>query len=180
MKYTKLNLSNAYLVEVEKLTDSRGFFGRTWCSKEFTEQGLSKNMVQSSISFNLKAGTLRGMHYAVLPATEAKLVRCTMGSIFDVIIDLRPNSPTFLQHTSILLSATNYKSIFIPSGFAHGFLTLENNTEVHYMMDDYYRPDCSHGFRWNDPTFNIQWPEAIKVINERDKNYPDFSQEHIS
>lgn len=175
MKRIELELNGAFLIEIEQLKDSRGFFGRTWCSREFAEFGTSRNMEQASISFNILSGTLRGMHYAILPAVESKLVRCTMGSIYDVVVDLRHDSPTYLQHKGVVLSSQNHTSIFIPAGFAHGFLTLENNTEVLYMMDDYYKPNCGRGFRWDDPVFNIKWPGDIKVIDERDKKYLDFN-----
>lgn len=177
MKFTQTSLSGSYVVEIEQLKDARGFFARSWCAQEFAQHGLPENMVQSSISFNLKAGTLRGMHYSVFPAEESKLVRCTKGSIYDVIVDIRRGSDTYLNHFGITLSEQNHKALFIPSGFAHGFLTLEQNTEVLYMMNDYYKPDCARGCRWNDPLFNISWPNEIKVIAERDRNYPDFAIE---
>lgn len=174
MKFTETSLNGSFVVEIEQLVDARGFFARSWCAREFAEHGLPENMVQSSVSFNLKTGTLRGMHYSIFPADESKLVRCTKGSIYDVIVDLRRGSDTYLDHFGIALSEQNHKALFIPPGFAHGFLTLEENTEILYMMNDYYKPGCARGCRWNDPLFNINWPTEIKVIDERDRNYPDY------
>ena len=177
MKFTETSLTGSVVVEIEQRVDARGFFARSWCAQEFAEKGLPENMVQSSISFNLKAGTLRGMHYSVFPAEESKLIRCTKGSIYDVIVDLRRGSDTYLNHFAITLSEQNHTALFIPPGFAHGFLTLEEYTEILYMMNDYYKPDCTRGCRWNDPLFNIPWPNEIKVIDERDRTYPDFTIE---
>ncbi len=174
MKFVVTALKGAYIIEPEQLCDDRGFFARTWCKKEFLAQGLNPELVQCNISFNRKKGTLRGMHHQVAPHQEAKLVRCTAGAIYDVLVDLRPLSPTFKSWVGVELSAENRKMIYVPEGFSHGFLTLMDDTEVFYQMSEYYAPECARGYRWNDPTFNIVWPEKIANISERDLNYPDF------
>lgn len=174
MILTPTAVKGAFILEPEKLHDYRGFFARTWCQKEFEAYGLNPRLVQCSLSFNKTQGTLRGMHYQVAPHEEAKLVRCIRGAIYDVIIDLRPESPTFKQHIGVILSAENYKTLYIPEGFAHGFLTLEDNTEVFYQMSEFYHPESTRGVRWNDPTFGIHWLTEVKVIAERDCHYPDF------
>jgi dTDP-4-dehydrorhamnose 3,5-epimerase len=175
MIFFETELKGAFLIEPEKKEDERGFFARTWCVNEFKEFGLNTKLVQSSISFNKKKGTLRGMHYQIAPFEEAKLVRCTQGEIFDVIIDLRPNSKTFKKYISAVLNEDNRKMLYIPEGFAHGFQTLTDNAEVFYQISQFYSPDHSRGVRWNDPVFGIVWPEDQRIIIERDRNYPDFS-----
>ena len=167
-------LTGAFIIEAERLEDHRGFFGRTWCQREFEQHGLNPRCVQCNISLSKKRGTLRGMHYQAAPHEEAKLVRCTMGAIYDVVIDLRPNSPTFKQHIAVVLTAENRKMLYVPEGFAHGFQTLEDNTEVFYQISEYYAPEYARGVRWNDPAFGIRWPIDELVILERDRNYPDF------
>lgn len=174
MIFTGTKLNGAFLIEPERLEDERGFFARAWCQKEFEAHGLNPRLVQCNISFNKKRGTLRGMHYQAAPHEEAKLVRCTMGSIYDVIVDLRPGSPTFKKHLSVLLSSSNRKMLYVPEGFAHGFLTLEDNTEVFYQMSEFHAPEHAKGFRWNDPAFSIEWPEEIRVISGRDQEYLAF------
>jgi dTDP-4-dehydrorhamnose 3,5-epimerase len=174
MIFVKTKLKGAFIVEPEKFEDERGFFARSWCLREFEEQGLNPNLVQCNISFNRKKGTLRGMHYQAPPNEEAKLVRCTMGAIHDVIIDLRSDSPTHKQWFSVELSARNRKMIYIPEGFAHGFLTLEDNTEVSYQMSEFYTPERARGVRWNDPAFDIEWPGEVETISEKDSHYPDY------
>lgn len=174
MIFTATMLAGAYIVEPERLEDSRGFFARTWCQREFDEHGLNPRLVQCSMSFNVKKGTLRGMHYQAAPFEEAKLVRCTMGAIYDVIIDLRPYSPTYAQHLGIVLSAENRKMLYVPEGCAHGFQTLEENTEVSYQMSEFYAPGYGGGVRWNDPAFGIEWPADERTIIDRDQSYPDF------
>jgi dTDP-4-dehydrorhamnose 3,5-epimerase len=168
-------LEGAYIVEPERKEDPRGFFARTWCSEEAEAGGLNGRVVQCSISFNARKGTLRGMHYQAAPYEEAKLVRCTMGAIFDVIIDLRRDSPTFKKHTHALLSAENRRMLYVPEGFAHGFQTLLDATEVSYQMSQKYMPDYVRGVRWNDPAFGIPWPEDTRIITDRDRDYPDFN-----
>ena len=175
MIFTETRLKGAFIIQPEKLEDERGFFARTWCKREFETHGLNSNLVQCNISFNKKRGTLRGMHYQVAPHEEAKLVRCTMGGIYDVIIDLMPNSKTFKQWISVELTAENRKMIYIPEGFAHSLLTLDHNTEVFYQMSEPYAPECARGVRWNDPAFDIVWPAGVAVISEKDKHYPDFT-----
>ena len=174
MIFAEAKLMGAFIIEPEMLKDERGFFARTWCQREFEAHGLNPDLVQCNISFNKKRGTLRGMHYQVPPHEEAKLVRCSMGAIYDVIIDLRPDSQTFKQWISVELTAENRKMIYIPEGFAHGSLTLEANTEVFYQMSEFYAPECAKGVRWNDPAFDIVWSADVRVISEKDKQYPDF------
>ena len=175
MKFYPTALSGAYLIEPDPVQDERGFFARTFCTKEFRESGLSPNLEQCNVSFNTKKGTLRGMHYQSEPHGEIKLVRCTMGSIYDVIIDLRPHSPTFKQWIAIELSAKNRKMLYIPEGFAHGFQTLEDNAEVFYQMSTFYVPSAARGVRWNDPTFAIDWPHDERIISQKDQQYPKFA-----
>ena len=174
MIFEETRLKGAYMVDPELRKDSRGFFARTWCVNEFEEHGLNPRLVQCNISFNQKKGTMRGMHYQVAPYEEAKLVRCTMGSICDVIVDLRPGSPTFREHVAVTLSAANRKMLYIPEKFGHGFVTLENDTEVFYQMSEFYSQESARGFRWNDPQFGIRLPVEVTVISERDATYPDF------
>lgn len=174
MIFTETHLPGAYLIEPEKLGDDRGFFARTFCRQEFEEHGLNPNVMQCNISFNRRVGTLRGMHYQQAPFAEAKLVRCTAGSIYDVIIDLRATSPSFKRHVAFELSAENRRMLYIPEGFAHGFQTLEDNTEIFYQMSQPYAPDHARGVRWNDPAFGVEWPTAARIVIERDQQYPDF------
>ena len=174
MIFTPVSLAGACLVEPERHEDHRGFFARTWCAEEFQENGLNPKLVQCSMSFNIRKATLRGMHYQVAPFEEAKLVRCTMGKIFDVIIDLRPDSSTFRKHFSVILDAENRKMLYIPEGFAHGFQTLEDQTEIFYQMSQAYSPDHARGYRWNDPAFRISWPIPDPILLDRDRDYPDF------
>jgi dTDP-4-dehydrorhamnose 3,5-epimerase len=179
MIFRDTNLDGAYVVEPERHDDRRGFFARTWCTREFEQHGLISRMVQASVSFNRKKGTLRGLHYQVPPSQEAKLVRCTAGAIYDVIVDLRPKSATFLQHIGVSLSAENHHALYIPPGFAHGFQTLVDDSEVSYMMTDFYEPQYARGVRWDDPAFGVVWPPDERVIIERDNGYPDFGPEVI-
>ena len=179
MKFVETELKGAFVVEPDRLVDERGFFARTWCRKEFEQNGLNSNVVQCNISFNRNKGTLRGMHYQAPPFEEAKLVRCTTGSIFDVIIDLRLNSKTFMQWFAIELTDKNRKMIYIPEGFAHGFLTLEDDTEVFYQISEFYAPGYARGVRWNDPNFKIEWPDEIRTISIKDKNIDDFDPTRI-
>jgi dTDP-4-dehydrorhamnose 3,5-epimerase len=172
--FSETALKGAFVIEPERHEDFRGFFARTFCRREFADRGLAPDVEQSSISFNPRKGTLRGMHYQEAPCEEVKVVRCTMGRIYDVIIDLRPESPTYRKHFAVELSAENRKMIYIPRGFAHGFQTLEDNAEVLYQMSDSYAPEHARGVRWNDPAFGIAWPPAERIIHERDQSYPDF------
>jgi len=170
-------LKGAYVIEPERKEDSRGFFARTWCRDEFASHGLSAALVQCNISYNHKKGTLRGMHFQRAPHAEVKLVRCTAGAIFDVIIDLRPDSPTYTKHVSVVLSCTNRHMLYIPEGMAHGFQTLEDGTEVFYQMSHWYDALSAAGVRWDDPQFGIPWPSDTRIIAERDQAYPDFISE---
>ncbi|MDQ7026699.1 MAG: dTDP-4-dehydrorhamnose 3,5-epimerase [Anaerolineae bacterium] len=176
MIFTETILAGVYLIEPQILSDNRGFFARVFCEDEFAEQGLLTHFVQSNISFNARKGTLRGMHYQVEPHGEVKLVRCTMGAIYDIILDLRPDSPTFKQWVAFELSAKNRRMLYIPAGIAHGFQTLTDNSEVFYMMGEFYHPESARGVRWNDPIFGIDWPGVDeRIISEKDQNWSDFN-----
>ena len=174
MIFTETALPGAYVVEPQRLEDDRGFFARVWCEREFSAHGLETGIAQCSISLNERRGTLRGMHYQASPHEEVKLVRCTRGAVCDVIIDLRLDSPTFTRHVAVELTAENRRMLYIPQGFAHGFQTLEDNTEVLYQMSEFYAPGSARGVRWNDPAFAICWPIADPVMLDRDRGYPDF------
>jgi len=174
MIFTETKLRGAFLVDIERHEDERGFFARSWCRREFEAHGLNPEIAQCNVSFNVRRGTLRGMHYQIAPFEEAKLVRCTRGALCDVIVDLRPDSATFKQHVSEVLTAENRRMLFVPEGFAHGFLTLEDATELLYQMSAYHAPERARGFRWNDPAFGIHWPAEVEVISDRDRDYPDF------
>lgn len=171
MIFKETKLKGAYIIEIEPIDDERGFFARSWCKEEFKQRGLNCNLVQCNISFNKKSGTLRGMHYQIAPYEEDKLVRCTSGAIYDVIIDLRPKSETFKQWISIELTAENRKMLYVPKGFAHGFQTLEDNAEVFYQMSEFYHHGHATGIRWDDESFKIEWPIEEKIISDKDKNY---------
>jgi dTDP-4-dehydrorhamnose 3,5-epimerase len=175
MKFFPVVLSGAYLIEAERHHDDRGYFARVWCEREYLLHGLDSKLVQCSVSFNEKQGTLRGMHYQLPPSTETKLVRCVRGALYDVIVDLRPNSKTFLQWMGIQLTAENGRMFYIPKGFAHGFQTLTPETEVAYQMSEFYAPETSSGFRWDDPQVGIQWPTGERIISDRDRKYPDIN-----
>ena len=173
--FMKTKIKDAYVIEHEKRYDERGFFIRTWCKKEFEAQGLVSQFVQFNTSFSKKKGMLRGLHYQVSPHQEAKLIRCVKGAIFDVMIDLRKKSPTYMQWDGLELRADTYKMVYIPEGVAHGFQTLEDETEIFYPVSDLYSPDLERGIRWNDPAFNIKWPEVPnRVLSEKDKNWSDY------
>ena len=174
MIFKETNLQGAFVIEPEMLTDERGAFARIFCKKEFENHGLNPNIFQCSISLNKEKFTLRGMHFQKTPHAEAKLVRCSRGLIYDVIVDLRPNSPTYMGWTSIEISLENKRMVYVPEGFAHGFQTLEDNTEVIYQMSQFYSPGHSGGFRWDDPSFNIEWPTEPIVISPKDKIFSDF------
>jgi len=175
MIFTRTNLEGAFVIQIQKMEDDRGFFARTFCQREFQEQGLNPNLVQCNLSYNKTLGTMRGMHFQTAPHQEAKLVRCTQGAIQDVIVDIRPGSPTYLQHFSMVLTAGEHNALYVPEGFAHGFLTLESETYVFYQMSEFYTPGYGHGFRWNDPAFRIEWMGEVAVIAERDASYSDFT-----
>lgn len=175
MIFTEAGLKNAFFIEIRKLEDDRGFFGRTYCRNEFEKLGLNFNVVQANVSYNRKKGTLRGLHYQAAPYTEAKLVRCTSGSICDVIVDLRPASLTYMRWIAVELRADRYRMLYVPEGFAHGFQTLEDNAEVIYQVSQFYTPGAERGVRYNDPAFRIEWPLEIGAISDKDANWPDFS-----
>jgi dTDP-4-dehydrorhamnose 3,5-epimerase len=174
MIFTKLNLEGAYLIQIQRHEDERGFFARSWCQREFSEHGLNPRLVQCNLSYNKKLGTLRGMHYQDTPFQEAKVVSCISGAIYDVIIDIRPGSPTFKEYLGITIDAQTHDMLYVPEGFAHGFLTLADETLVFYQMSEFYAPDYARGFRWNDPAFKVKWPAKVQVISSRDANYPDY------
>ena len=174
MIFKETKLKGAFIIEPEMLIDERGAFARTFCRKDFESHGLNGSISQCSISLNTRKYTLRGMHYQKKPCAEAKLVRCSRGVIYDVIVDLRYDSPTFKQWTSVEISAENRKMVYVPVDFAHGFQTLTDGTEVIYQMSEFYSPSHADGFRWNDPSFKIKWPSDNFVISSKDQTYPDF------
>lgn len=176
MRFEETAMPQVYLIHLEKHIDERGFFARAWCKKEFAAKGLARDMVQANISYNKKAGTLRGLHYQIAPCAEAKLVHCVRGSIFDVIIDLRPESPTYNSWLSFTLT-NDTTALYVPENFAHGFFTLEDNSFVTYLTSNCYTPGSERGIRWDDPMFNIAWPKEITVISAKDKSWPDYSKE---
>jgi dTDP-4-dehydrorhamnose 3,5-epimerase len=173
--FTETRLKGAFVLELQKREDDRGFFARSWCRQEFEAHRLNTAIVQCNVSFNRRKGTLRGMHYQAPPFEEAKLVRCTAGALYDVIIDLRRDSATYKQHVGEVLSAANHKMLYVPEGFAHGFQTLADNTEIFYQMSQLYSPEHARGVRYNDPAFGIQWMIGEPVIADRDRDYPDFN-----
>lgn len=176
MKLTELKLKGLFLVEMSPHRDERGFFARSWCAREFAEAGLDKNLVQCNVSFNTQRGILRGMHFQKKPHEEAKLVRCTRGRIFDVAVDIRPDSPTYGQWHGLELSADNHRALYIPGGFAHGFQTLEDNSEVFYQMGEFYHPESQGGLLWNDEDVGIQWPLPDPLLSPRDQMHPKLPQ----
>ena len=174
MRFIELSVQGAYRIEIEPNRDERGLFARTWCVEEFSKQELVSKIVQCSISFNERSGTLRGLHFQAAPFEEAKVVRCTSGAIYDVVLDLRPSSPTFKQWSAIELTASSRQMVYIPRGVAHGFQTLTNSSETLYMVSESYHPESARGVRWNDPAFKVQWPNADRIISHKDQSYPDF------
>ena len=178
MKFLPAKLAGAFILEPEPREDERGFFARTFCAREFAEHGLAGKLVQCSVSLSRKRGTLRGLHYQKPPAAEAKLIRCTAGRIYDVIVDLRPGSPTYLRHTGVELSATNRRALYVPEMFAHGFITLEDESEVFYQMSEFYAPEFAGGLRYDDPDLGIEWPEKAAVIADKDRNWPLIGARH--
>jgi dTDP-4-dehydrorhamnose 3,5-epimerase len=174
MIFHDTKLTGVFEIEMDLNQDERGFFARSWCQKEFQEHGLNPRVVQCNVSFNERKGTLRGVHYQAAPDQEAKLVRCTRGRLYDVAVDLRPESTTFMQWVGTELTAANRRALYVPEGCAHGFLTLEDETEVFYQMTEFYHPEAARGIRWNDPAFGITWPGIVEVISDRDRTHPDF------
>ena len=174
MIFNETELKGAYIIEIEKLKDHRGFFARSWCQKEFEEHNLVSRVKQANVSYNKTKGTLRGMHYQLSPYEETKLVRCTRGAIYDVIIDLRPDSTSYTQWIGVELTEENYKMLYVPENFAHGFQSLKDDTEVTYQVSQFYTPGSESGIRWDDPAFSLKWPIEIKVISDKDKSWPDY------
>jgi dTDP-4-dehydrorhamnose 3,5-epimerase len=174
MIFHETKIAGVFEIRLEPLSDERGFFARTWCQKEFDGLGLNSRLAQCSVSYNTRKGTLRGIHYQAAPFAETKVVRCTQGAIFDVAVDLRPNSPTFKDWVGIVLTAENRSSLYLPEGCGHAFLTLEDESEIHYQISEFYNAESARGVRWDDPAFQIVWPDTVKVISERDRTYPDF------
>lgn len=174
MIFTETKLKDAYIIDLEVRGDDRGGFARTFCAKEFEEHGLKPTVAQCNLSFNYKAGTIRGMHYQIPPAAETKLMRCIKGAIYDVIIDMRPDSPTYLQHFGIELTAENRRSLYIPDMFAHGYQALTDGAEVAYQVSEFYTPGYERGVRYDDPAFGIEWPLPVTVISEKDSTWAPF------
>ena len=174
MIFTETVLAGACVIDLDPHRDERGFFARAWCGREFAEHGLETRIAQCDLSRTLRRGTLRGLHFQRPPYAEVKVVRCIAGAVFDVIVDLRPQSPTFTRHISVELSAENHRALYVPAGFAHGFQALTDDVELFYQMSEYYVPDAGGGVRWNDPAFGIAWPIADPFMNDRDRTYPDF------
>jgi len=173
MKLINLPLSGAFLIELQLISDERGFFARTWCTEEFERLGLNPKLVQCSISWNARRGTLRGLHYQTEPYAEAKLIRCCSGAIYDVIVDLRPASPTYGKWIAAELTSENRRMLYVPEGFAHGFQTLIDDTEISYQISASYQPDHARGVRWNDPAFGIEWPISHPILSARDRAFAD-------
>jgi dTDP-4-dehydrorhamnose 3,5-epimerase len=174
MIFYETKLKGVFESHLEPQHDERGFFARTWCQSEFERRGLNSRLVQCSVSFSARARTLRGLHYQAPPHAETKLIRCTRGAIYDVIVDLRLESPTFKEWIAAVLTAKNHHMMYVPEGCAHGFLTLEAECEVFYQMSEFYNAESARGVRWDDPAFAIEWPEKVDVISERDRSYPNF------
>ena len=175
MNFIDTAVKDAFIIDIEKKTDDRGFFARTWCKKEFEERGLKVDIVQSNLSFNKRKGTLRGLHYQLSPYAETKLVRCTKGAIYDVIIDLRSHSSTFRHWIGVELTEDNYRMLYVPEGFAHGYQTLQDNSEVVYHVSQCYVPNAEHGIRWDDPSFEIDWPiTEERTISSKDQMWPNY------
>ncbi|MGI9626707.1 MAG: dTDP-4-dehydrorhamnose 3,5-epimerase [Longimicrobiales bacterium] len=174
MNFAETKLPGAFIVDLEPRGDERGFFSRTWCEREFADAGLSATISQANVSLSRDKGTVRGMHLQLPPAAEVKLVRCIRGAIYDVIVDLRPSSPTFCEWVGVELTSENRRALYVPEGFAHGFQTLTNDAEVFYQVSEFYTPEYETGFRYNDPRFGIEWPQEVTVVTEKDSSWPDF------
>jgi dTDP-4-dehydrorhamnose 3,5-epimerase len=174
MKFTPTEIADVFVVELEKREDDRGFFARGFCQREFEEHGMVSQVVQANISYNKYKGTLRGMHYQVSPYEETKFLRCTKGAVYDVIIDMRPESLSYMKWFGVELTDKNYKMLYVPRNFAHGFQTLEDETEVMYLVSEFYAPQSERGVRFDDPAFNIQWPLEVAQISEKDAAWPNY------
>lgn len=175
MLFQETDIAGAFVVEIKRIADDRGFFGRAWCSEEFRKRGLSDTIVQINTGVSTRAGTLRGMHYQLAPHAEVKVVQCTRGAVYDVAVDLRPESPTFKRWAAVELSDQNYRTFYIPEGCAHGYLTLSDDAVLTYTTSKSYAPTAAKGVRFDDPAFGIQWPGNIRVISTADRNWPDFT-----
>jgi dTDP-4-dehydrorhamnose 3,5-epimerase len=176
MTFHETSVQGVFEIHLEPASDDRGFFARCWCEKEWESNGLNPKTVQCNVSFNARQGTLRGIHYQAAPCPETKVVRCTKGAIYDVVVDLRPQSPTFRKWMAVVLTGQNRNMVYVPEGCGHGFLTLEDETEVFYQMSEFYHPELARGVRWNDPAFHISWPVEVKVISERDRTYANLEE----
>lgn len=174
MIFSETRIQGVFVIELQKLEDQRGYSARTWCEKEFASAGIPARWVQSLTSFNARRGTLRGMHFQSSPRAQARLVRCTRGGVYDVVLDLRPDQPTYRQWIATELTAENGKTLYIPQGLAHGYQTLADETELSYLMSEPYDPACDTGVRWNDPAFGIEWPPAERIMSDRDRTFPDL------
>jgi dTDP-4-dehydrorhamnose 3,5-epimerase len=174
MRFTETKLSGAYVIDIEPRDDTRGFFARAFCQREFEQYGLKPVVAQCNCSYNHRRGTLRGMHYQLPPAAETKLVRCTRGAVYDVIVDLRPDSPTYLEHVGVHLTEGNRRQLYVPEMFAHGYLTLTDGAEVVYQVGEFYTPGCERGIRYDDPILNIRWPIPAEVLSDKDASWPPF------
>jgi len=177
--FHELEIPGAFLLEPERVEDRRGFFARTYCRRELEARGLDPTVVQTNISVNRERGTVRGMHWQAKPHEEIKLVRCTRGAIFDVILDLRPGSPTYKRHLGVRLDENNRMALYVPAGVAHGFQSLEDDAEVFYQMSEFYHPESARGARWDDPAFDVEWPLPISMISERDLSHPPFEDASV-
>jgi dTDP-4-dehydrorhamnose 3,5-epimerase len=177
MRFTELPIQGAYLVDVDRIGDDRGFFGRLWCQRELEDMGLNGTIVQSNVGISVKAGTTRGLHFQTAPHSEVKFVRCSRGVMYDVIVDLRKDSPTFKKWFGIELTAENCRMLYVPEGCATGYQTLVDNTEMYYHTTAFYAPDFATGVRHDDPAFGIEWPLPVSVMSDNDKNWPDFSDQ---
>ncbi len=176
MFFTETKLKGAFIVDLKRLEDERGFFARAFCQKEFTEHGLKPIIAQANIAFSKKKGTLRGMHFQFPPAAETKLVRCTRGAVWDIIVDLRPESPTYLDHVAVQLTADNHRAIYVPERFAHGYQVLEENTETSYQVGEFYTPTADGGLRYNDPKLSLEWPIPVTELSSKDNNWKFLSE----
>jgi len=174
--FTPTKIADVYVIDVERRQDERGYFGRMWCEREMAAHGLSTRVAQTNVAVSLRAGTLRGMHYQREPFAEVKIIRCARGAVYDVIVDLRPASATYLQWVGVELTAENGRMLYAPEGCAHGYVTLRDDTELSYSTSQFYAPEAANGVRFNDPAFNIQWPVAVSVISAQDRNWPTFKQ----
>ena len=175
MTFTETKISGAFLVDLKRIVDERGFFSRAWSAREFAELGLESDFPEINLSLSLRKGTIRGLHYQKEPHSEAKFVRCIRGSLFDVVVDLRPASPTYLQWAAFEISASTYQGIYVPAGCAHGVQTLEDETEMFYMVSSCYHAASEAGIRWDDPLFNVEWPDvARRIVSEKDRSWPDY------